>query len=684
MAVEILILSGARAGQQIVITGSEFRAGTASDCEVCFDPRHDPTAMEGSVVFRFMEDGWYAQPTGRGEIFVNQDPLAGRIRLRSGDVVRMSHQGPDFSLTIGAHAAATVASQGPMAQATPVPAVEPILPLVGPAAAPFASLAAVPVAAPLVSVAAAKETMSPAPSPPAGGKQWRRLAWIGGVVAIALILLLLVKSVLTRPPKLGEIEDQKAIQGQELQLSLPLIDRGSFPDKLQFRLNSPVPLGARINAEKELFTWNVPNDQAAGPYSITVQVAVAGREDLASTATFVVQVNKRQVKPPVLGKIEDQKVIPGQTLHLPITLIDRGSFPDELHFRVNSPLPRGARIDVDTGLFTWIVPDDQAAGPYSITVQVAVAGREDLASTATFVIQIEGQTPISEDPKIRDAVYLVELEIYKQLIPFATCCAINEKTLLTSAREAAQLVSYRNEGLEHRIWICNEKGVKREVEEIRALRAFTPLFREGTRLETGKSARGQEEPAAENNCPKWIYFDLALLTVEQKLPTFVPLASSEELKSLEKGLPLLCLGYAHDTKIISKYNMPKLQSGKGNSIYLIANLPPSNPSADEPPRLLHMDGEIPTQWVDDPSAKRKVAIRPYGSPVFNLQGKLVAVYGDTPPPPKGEESLLLHYAPVISPKLIDDWLRGEANQTEDTETWTLPGLLPPPESPRKP
>jgi hypothetical protein len=162
------------------------------------------------------------------------------------------------------------------------------------------------------------------------------------------------------------------------------------------------------------------------------------------------------------------------------------------------------------------------------------------------------------------------------------------------------------------------------------------------------------------------------------------LASSEELKSLEKGLPLLCLGYAHDTKIISKYNMPKLQSGKGNSIYLIANLPPSNPSADEPPRLLHMDGEIPTQWVDDPSAKRKVAIRPYGSPVFNLQGKLVAVYGDTPPPPKGEESLLLHYAPVISPKLIDDWLRGEANQTEDTETWTLPGLLPPPESPRKP
>jgi hypothetical protein len=680
MAVEILILSGARAGQQIVITGSEFRAGAAADCELCFDPRQEPTAMEGSAVFRFMEDGWYAQPTGRGEIFINQDPLAGRMRLRSGDVVRMSRQGPDFSFTIVAHATATLASGGPQAQAFSTPAVEPVV----------SPVAAAPVAAPLVSPAAAEETIAPAPSPRVRGKPSRWLAWIGGAVAIALLLMLLeiIKPPL-HPPVIGTIEDQKAIQGQTLRLSIPLIDRGPFPDKLQYRVNRPVPLppGAGIDVEKGLFTWIVPEDQAAGLYPVTVQETVAGREDLSGTATFVVEVNERAVKPPVLGTIEDQKAIQGQTVQLPIPLIDRGSFPDKLQYGLNNPAPPGARVDSEKGLFAWIVPEDQAAGRYPVTVQAAVAGRERLSSTATFVIQVSDK-PIN----VRDAVYLIEVEISNKFIPFATCCAINETTLLTSAREATQLVYWRKYGLEQRILIHNERGVKREVEEIRALRTFAPLFTEELIEQNKKSAGGLEEPAAQNKPRKSLYFDLALLTVEQKLPTFVPLASSEDLKALQDGIPLLCLGYAHDGKMISKDKLPELQSGK-SSICLITTIsPPDVPSGvDEPPRLLHMDGEIPTHWVKDskagghdPAAKEK-AIRPYGSPVFNLQGKLVAVYGDTRVPPQGEDTLLLHYAPVVSPKLIDRWLRGEANHTEDIQTWTLPDVFSsPPESPRKP
>ena len=86
----------------------------------------------------------------------------------------------------------------------------------------------------------------------------------------------------------------------------------------------------------------------------------------------------------------------------------------------------------------------------------------------------------------------------------------------------------------------------------------------------------------------------------------------------------------------------------------------------------------------DPSAKRKVAIRPYGSPIFNQEGKLVAVYGDTTLP-QGDELLLLHYAAVVNPKLIGRWIGGEANQKEDVETWLLPDVFsPPPEPARKP
>jgi hypothetical protein len=296
----------------------------------------------------------------------------------------------------------------------------------------------------------------------------------------------------------------------------------------------------------------------------------------------------------------------------------------------------------------------------------------------------QGQTVrVSEKPfDVRDAVYLIEVQINSKLIPFATSCAINETTLLTSAREAAQLVYWRKNGVEQRILVCNERGVKREVEEIRALHAFTPLFTEELLDKSKKTALGREEPAAGSKPPNWLYFDLALLTVEEKLPVFAPLASADDLKALEDGLPLLCVGCAHDGKMISKDKLPKLQSGSG-SIYLITTIPPSGPPAVErPPRLLHVDGEIPTHWVDDPddtAAKRKVPFRAYGSPLFNPQGKLVAVYADTPP--KGDKPMLLHLAPVVNPSLIERWIGGEANHTEDIQTWTLPDVFSPPAKP---
>ena len=337
-----------------------------------------------------MEDGWYAQPTGRGEVFINQDALAKRTRLRSGDVVRMSHQGPDFSFTIVAHATATLASPRPEVQSGHEAGFRdglPICPPEGPT--PILSPPhSAPTVAVLVTAAATEATIAPALPPRVPGKSSRRLAWIGGAVAVVLVLAVLViagRSVPVHPPKLGEIGEQKTIQGQTLQVPIPLIDRGFFPETLQYDVREPAPPppGARIDGAKGLFTWVVPEDQAAGRYPITVQVAVAGREDFRGRATFVVEVHKRPARPPILGKIEDQQAIPGKTLQVP-------------------PKP----------------------------------------------------------PDVRDAVYLIALERSNQLIPFATCCAINEKTLLTSGREAAQLVYFRKAGLEQRILDSQRKGRK--------------------------------------------------------------------------------------------------------------------------------------------------------------------------------------------------------------------------------
>lgn len=100
VSVEIFILSGARAGEQIVLDTTEFRVGSEPNCEIRFNPQQDVPAKGRSAVFRLMDDGWYVSCTGMGELLVNQEVVSGRMRIRSGDVLRMSAEGPDLSFSI--------------------------------------------------------------------------------------------------------------------------------------------------------------------------------------------------------------------------------------------------------------------------------------------------------------------------------------------------------------------------------------------------------------------------------------------------------------------------------------------------------------------------------------------------------------------------------------------------------
>ncbi|HEY4760509.1 MAG TPA: FHA domain-containing protein, partial [Thermoguttaceae bacterium] len=106
MAVEILILSGVRQGERVVLDATNFRAGSSPDCAVFFDPLQDTSTANRSASFRLMEDGWYMVHT-TGTILINQRTVSGPTRIRSGDVVRMSECGPDFSFCIVASTAST-------------------------------------------------------------------------------------------------------------------------------------------------------------------------------------------------------------------------------------------------------------------------------------------------------------------------------------------------------------------------------------------------------------------------------------------------------------------------------------------------------------------------------------------------------------------------------------------------
>jgi hypothetical protein len=165
MSAEIYILSGARAGEQIILDTTEFRVGSEPQCEIFFDPRQDPAARGRAALFRLMDDGWYLTCTGIGELFINQAAVSGPTRIRSGDVLRMSDEGPDLSFSIvSRETAATMApaqipSAFPAAGITP-PAMVPVQ------AAAVASPAPVqPVAAPAYPAPAYPAPLQPAPAP---------------------------------------------------------------------------------------------------------------------------------------------------------------------------------------------------------------------------------------------------------------------------------------------------------------------------------------------------------------------------------------------------------------------------------------------------------------------------------------------------------------------------------------
>lgn len=207
MAVEILILSGARQGERVELDVAEFRAGDRPACELFFDSQRDAGAKDRSVVFRLSDDGWYVKGTGAGEVFVNQQPLKRELRIRSGDVVRMSELGPDFSFGIIARASKAAAAS---------PGGVPALPPTTSAAAPTlhdspSELVVPPPSAPVVGAdslapatgfdspagpVASGDTLRAGPRSAASDELQKRAFWLAGGLAACIAFALLFVCVL--------------------------------------------------------------------------------------------------------------------------------------------------------------------------------------------------------------------------------------------------------------------------------------------------------------------------------------------------------------------------------------------------------------------------------------------------------------------------------------------------------
>ncbi len=207
MSAEIFILSGARAGERIVLDATEFRVGGEADCEVFFDPQQDLPAKGRSALFRLMDDGWSVACTGSGELLVNQTVISGQTRIRSGDVLRMSNEGPAFSFAILTRAAAAATSAAAARKLDSHPASRTAPPSANPAVAPASArpVAAQSTAGPTPAPSPAAPSSAPATAPPAAvsTRKIRPIVWaaaIGGGLAIIVLAVCVTAYVMTPLP----------------------------------------------------------------------------------------------------------------------------------------------------------------------------------------------------------------------------------------------------------------------------------------------------------------------------------------------------------------------------------------------------------------------------------------------------------------------------------------------------
>jgi len=227
------------------------------------------------------------------------------------------------------------------------------------------------------------------------------------------------------PPKslhLEPIAVQTVEVGKPLVLAVMVGDIQRWEGKLQFRLASNAPSGARIDPDTGWFTWTPSENQLPGTYDVAVSVETSdGQKD---QTTFKIAVTSSIVRPPIPPKPLRLRPIPAQTVEAGKPLVvrvgveDAGQWAGKVRFSLGSYAPSGARIDSQTGMFTWTPPLTSAPRTdYGITVSVdSPDGQKDQASFTITVTSSIFRPPIPPKPLHLQPIPAQTIEAGKPLV----------------------------------------------------------------------------------------------------------------------------------------------------------------------------------------------------------------------------------------------------------------------------
>jgi len=188
-------------------------------------------------------------------------------------------------------------------------------------------------------------------------------------------------------PMFDDVADRTVKEGNTLVVPLPASHPSRSDATLTFSLDPGAPDGAEVEPVAGYFLWTPTEAQGPGEYDVVVRVADDGEPAQSDVERFTVTVDEVN-RAPVLKQVADQTVEEGEEFSLVVKAVDPDRPAGGLSFALGSGAPDGAKINADTGRFTWTPTAEHGPATHEITVIVSDDGTPQRSDTMSFSIDV--------------------------------------------------------------------------------------------------------------------------------------------------------------------------------------------------------------------------------------------------------------------------------------------------------
>ena len=190
------------------------------------------------------------------------------------------------------------------------------------------------------------------------------------------------------PPTFGNAVGD-IVTSEGVAMAAPILaSDGDLPEQaLTWELLAGAPQGMTLDANQGILRWTPTEDQGPGEYPITITVRDNGSPRQAASRTFRVRVQEVN-QTPSLNPIPLQAALVQSTLIVTNTATDPDRPAQEFFYSLGAGAPRGARIDRNTGVFSWTPSAEYARSTNTVIIQVTDNGAPSLTASQPMKIVV--------------------------------------------------------------------------------------------------------------------------------------------------------------------------------------------------------------------------------------------------------------------------------------------------------